>query len=60
MFILFVDCDDLTPLMKELRARSEERRNRRQRIEGEENARLEQEELIRKQLEVRYAKLLFV
>jgi len=51
--IFVSDCIELTPLMKELKARSEVRRNYRQKIEGEEKARIEQEELIRKQLEVR-------
>lgn len=45
--------DDETPLIKELRKRSNERLERRAKQAEEERQRLEQQELIRTQLEVR-------
>ncbi|XP_066934419.1 switch-associated protein 70-like [Clytia hemisphaerica] len=46
-----IDCGNLTPLMRELKDRSLERMKRRKKIADEERSRLEQEELIRRQLE---------
>ena len=52
VFNNFLDCGKLTPLMKDLEDRSIERMKRREKIAEEEKSRLEQEELIRKQIEV--------
>lgn len=47
-----IDCSEgVTPLVKELRLRAEERRKRRARIEEEEKRRFKQEQLISKQLQ---------